>query len=124
MKAYSSDLRAKIIERCEAGHSQREVADQFGVSVITVHRYWKRYRKSGQAYCKPVGGYRKSVIEPHREQIIEWIQEDGSITLSELQHKLREECAVDIALSGLCRHLKLMGWTRKKNAAGQRTKSC
>lgn len=123
MKAYSSDLRKKIIEKRKAGLTYAEIAALFEVAPITVRRYWKRYKQSGEAYCKQRGGYRKSVIDPHREQIVEWIKENRSITLTELQARLRECHGVKIALSGLCRHLKLMGLTFKKNAKGQRTGS-
>jgi transposase len=89
MKAYSEDLRAKIIKQPENGVSALEEARNFGVHVRTVDRYWSRYQSSGQAYCKLRGGYRVSVLNQHREVIKKWIKTRKDITLEEIRSRLR-----------------------------------
>ena len=44
MKAYSEDLRKRVIAAKEKGQSSAVVARRFSVNVRTVERYWKRYQ--------------------------------------------------------------------------------
>src|SRR5437763_574188 len=54
MKAYSPDLRRKIVQAVDSGLPQQEVADRFGVSVATVERYLKLRRDTGRLEPRPI----------------------------------------------------------------------
>ena len=41
MKAYSQDLRAKVLRAVDLGKSRREIVEVFGVSRATLKRYLK-----------------------------------------------------------------------------------
>ena len=59
MRAYSQDLRERIIAALEANEqSQPEIAERFGVSVSTVEKLWKRWRSTGQCAALPHAGGR------------------------------------------------------------------
>ena len=47
MKAYSIDLRTKIVESVRKGVSKSETARRFGVNRSTVKRYLKRLAEGG-----------------------------------------------------------------------------
>ena len=47
MKAYSIDLRTKIVESVKKGVSKSETARRFGVNCSTLNRYLKRLNQSG-----------------------------------------------------------------------------
>ena len=47
MKAYSMDLRTKIVESVRRGVSKSETARRFGVSRSTVKRYVKQLDEQG-----------------------------------------------------------------------------
>ncbi len=48
MKAYSIDLRAKIIKLYEEGKiSQRKLAEQFDVALSFIEKLIKQYRETG-----------------------------------------------------------------------------
>lgn len=48
MKAYSNDLRRKIVSAYEHGHrSHGETAELFGVSPATVRKFVRRKRERG-----------------------------------------------------------------------------
>ena len=47
MKAYSVDLRTKIVESVRRGISKSETARRFGVNRSTVNRYLQRLDESG-----------------------------------------------------------------------------
>jgi transposase len=54
MKAYSNDLRRKIVSAYERGHrSQREVAELFGVSPATVRNFVRRAASAARLTCCP-----------------------------------------------------------------------
>ena len=47
MRAYSMDLRERIVAAVDAGLLQRQAAERFGVSLRTVERYLARRRATG-----------------------------------------------------------------------------
>src|SRR2546430_6519860 len=56
MKAYSQDLRQRILRAIDAGKTQAEVAATFAVSTATIKRYLKARRESGQVEPKAIPG--------------------------------------------------------------------
>jgi transposase len=47
MKAYSVDLRQRVVEAVDGGMPRPEAARRFRVSVATIKRYLKRRRETG-----------------------------------------------------------------------------
>ena len=117
MKAYSIDLRQKIIEACQRGQAtQRTIAEVFGVSVSFVEKLLQRYRTTGTFAAKPHGGGQKRRLDADADQrILAWIQAQPDLTLGELQSKTRQELGIRLSLATLCRALKRLGLTRKKS---------
>jgi putative transposase len=56
MKAYSVDLRTKIVQSVKKGVSKSETARRFGVNRSTVGRYLKRLDESGSLAPKNAPG--------------------------------------------------------------------
>jgi hypothetical protein len=54
-KAYSGDLRERVIEAVEIGASRREAAERFEVSVSSAVKWLQRWRESRNAAPKPRG---------------------------------------------------------------------
>ena len=73
MKSYSNDLRERIVAGRQNGASAEELAQRFGVSKRSVERYWQRQQATGSIAPKQRGGYRRSVLEGHDEQLRQWI---------------------------------------------------
>ena len=117
MKAYSTDLRQKIIEAHQRGHgTQRAIAELFGVSVSFVEKLLQRYRTTGTFSAKPHGGGQKRRLGADADQhILAWIQAQPDLTLVELQTKTYQELGISLSLATLCRNLKRLGLTRKKS---------
>ena len=89
MKAYSTDLRQKIIAASQRGQTtQRAVAELFGVSVSFVEKLLQRYRTTGTFAAKAHGGGQKRRLDAEADQrILAWIQAQPDLTLTELQSK-------------------------------------
>jgi transposase len=56
-KAYSLDLRERVIAACEAGdHPRAAVARQFNVAESTLYEWQRRYRAEGVLEPRPHSG--------------------------------------------------------------------
>ena len=51
--AYSVDLRKKVVEYLERGHTQRKAARVFGIHQETVNKWYKKYRETGNLNNEP-----------------------------------------------------------------------
>ncbi len=56
MKAYSLDLRLKIVQALDRGLRPSQVATSFGVGVSTVKRFRQQWRETGSLSPKPIPG--------------------------------------------------------------------
>ena len=70
-KAYSGDLRVRVIEMVRAGASRREAAEVFSLAGSTAVKWLQRWEKSGSAEAKPRGGS-VSPLEVHAMVIWRW----------------------------------------------------
>ncbi len=48
MRAYSLDLRVRVLADCNAGMATRKVAEKYSVSTAWVRRLKQRHRESGE----------------------------------------------------------------------------
>ena len=64
MRAYSTDLRERIVRAVGQGRPQREAARQFGVAACTVRRYVRQQQQTGELSPKAIpGGPRRIRVE-------------------------------------------------------------
>ncbi len=57
-RPYSLDLREQVVAAVAAGGSCRSVVSTFGMSVSSVVKWSQRFRATGSAAAKPMGGRR------------------------------------------------------------------
>ena len=122
MKAYSLDLRKRVVEFVKASHSRHEAARHFGVSVSFVVNLARRYHLTGNYAPKAEGGWRYSKIDPHRDFVLSRIADKPDITMPELARELAAK-ETNVAPASLSRWLRRNGYRFKKNAAGIGTRS-
>jgi transposase len=65
-RAYSSDMRTRVIARVESGASRREAAEHYEVSPSTAVIWVKCFRETGRCTAKPRGGS-VSPLEEHAD---------------------------------------------------------
>jgi transposase len=121
-KSYSLDLRRRVARFVEAGHSCHATARHFEVSVAFVVRLMAAYRATGSLAAKPEGGWRYSKLDPHREFLIRRVAEKGDITMPQLAAELLAR-GTKILPASIARWFIRQGYSFKKNAAGQRTRT-
>ena len=87
-RAYSTDMRARVIARVESGASRREAAEHYEVSASTAVIWVKCFRESGRCAAKPRGGS-TSPLEAHAEFLLALIAEQPDLTLDEVVSAMR-----------------------------------
>lgn len=122
-KPLSDDLRERVVEFVEAGHSRRAAAAHFRVSPSFVVNLMTLYRETGRVTPRPRGGRRHAKLEPCREFILARIGATADITMPELATQLTAATGTTADPSSLSRWLIRNGYRFKKNAARQRARS-
>jgi transposase len=113
-RAYSSDLRVRVIEAVNGGLSTRQAAALFSVGIATAgawHRFW---RKAGEAKALRQGNPGGSKLDAHADFILGLIAAQKDITLNEIAERLLEEHGIAVQLSTIWYFLDRRGMTFKK----------
>ncbi len=85
MKAYSVDLRQRVIDAYEQEEgSQRELAKRFKVSLAFIQTLLKRYRTEKTIEPKPHTGGFTAKLDEHHNLIREIVEQDNDATLEEI----------------------------------------
>ena len=115
-RAYSLDLRERVVAAVEGGQTCRAVAKTFVVSVASVVKWSQRYRGSGSAAARPVGGRRGYAVAQERDWLLARIAEKPDLTLRALLLELKERGMV-VSYYALWHFLQHEGITFKKKSA-------
>lgn len=120
MKAYSTDLREKLVLAYEEGSGTLdEVADTFGVGRCTVARMMKLWRAGQSLVPLPHGGGYPAVLD---EKLLTLLASQVALqpdtTLAELAMHLKKKAKVEVHPSTICRALQKLGLPRKKKPCG------
>jgi transposase len=112
MRAYSTDLRERIITAVERGdYSIRQLVQIFSVSLSFVVRLLQRHRRTGSIQPTPHAGGPVPKFDPATvERLLQLVHDQPDATLAELQQRLGVSCH----LSTIARVLKKHRITRKK----------
>jgi transposase len=121
-RPYSLDLRERVVARVVSGRPVREVASTFGVSVSSVVKWSQRFRTSGSAAAKPMGGRRPYVLAEEREWLLGRIGEKPDLTLRALLAELAERGIV-VSYYAVWHFFEHEGISFKKKPARQRAGS-
>ncbi len=112
MKAYSQDLRERVVRACDEGRGTRQqIADLFGVSTAWIRRLLQRRRTSGSIAAKPHAGGSPPKMDPRRcDRLAVLVTEQPDATLAELRDRL----GAAVHFSTIARALMRLGLTVKK----------
>ncbi len=121
MKAYSLDLRTKVVQSIRRGISKSETARRFGVSRSTVNRYLNRFNQIGSLAPKQRPGKR-----PKLDQTAMRLLEEDVSARPWATHRQRSEflfgvCGVKVSEATICRSIKRLGHSRKRIDRSKRT---
>ena len=117
-KAYSEDLRERVIAAVEAGATRRAAAAQFKVSVSSAIRWVARWQADWSIAAKPRGGS-ISPLEDHAAVLAGLVAEQPDLTLDEFCAVLQQRKIATSRVS-VWRFFGRHGLSFKKNPARQR----
>src|SRR4051812_24198246 len=116
MRAYSMDLRERVVAACDRGEGTREeIAQRFCVGVAWVYRLLQRRRDTGSIAPKPHGGGQEPAFDDDAlERLRKAVADCPDATLEEL----REAAGVACSTSAVHRALEKLDLPRKKSRSG------
>src|SRR5215203_6590712 len=105
MKAYSKDLRLKVLDAVDRGMNRREVVEVFGVSWPSIKRWLKMRREGGDIEARPIPG--PPAVK--RAMLSEWLpsqlQSNPDLTLEEHCEAFEEEFGVKVSEATMSRSI-------------------
>ena len=106
MRAYSNDLRERIVAAVERGeHSIRQIAHLFAVSTSCIVRLLQRKRRTGSVRPEPHAGVRPRKLDAAAEaRLLELVRAQPDATLAELRDRLDIPCCLMTIARALQRH--------------------
>ena len=122
VRPYSLDLRERVVAAVAEGQSCRAVAGTFGVSVASAVKWSQRFRTTGTAAAKPMGGKRPFLLAGQRSWILERIGNEPDLTLRGLAAELRER-GVPVSYGAVWTFVRRQGLSFKKKRPAKRAGS-
>jgi transposase len=113
MRAYSIDLRERVLMDWDAGLGTHAVARKYRVSPEWVRKLRRQRDATGDIAPRRGKTGPKPKLGEHAERITELVRQSPDATLSELRQKL----GLDVSLVTLWRVLKKLGLVLKKSPA-------
>ena len=115
MKAYSVDLREKIVAAVGRGMSKAQTAHTFGVGATSVKRYVK-LAEEGEPLTPGKAPGKKGKLDGNAMKLLEEdLHARPALTHEKRADLLCELLGIRVSKATICRTVKRLGYTRKKN---------
>ena len=116
MKAYSLDLRTKIVDSVRRGVSNSETARRFGVNRSSVGRYLKQLDEEGSLIPRKAPGSPPKLDGSAMRLLEEDIKSRPWATHGQRKEFLLAACGVEVSEATICRVIKQrLSHSRKKD---------
>ena len=113
-RAYSSDLRERVIDAIDGGMSRHQAAARFGIGVATAVRWHRSWREHGEREARKQGPKGGGKLDLHEEFILGLVEEHPDITLVEIGEQLVAERSISAVPSTIWLFFERRGITFKK----------
>src|SRR5438105_4810026 len=102
-RPYSKDLRDRVVGSVASGRTCRATAALFGVSVASVVKWSQRFRATGSAAAKKMGGWRPLLLKSERDWLLARLAEKPALTfLAALRcDRITAPCVMDGPINGI-----------------------
>ncbi len=121
MRAYSLDLRQKVVAAVERGDSTiEEVAASFGVGLTIDKKKLRQHRETGDLRPRPHGGGQTRRLSDKQLKLLrQEVTRNPDKTAAALRDHLEERASVSVSRPTVTRALSELGLSRKKNDGGE-----
>src|SRR5258708_15735170 len=113
MKAYSIDLRERIVQAVEQGTTKSRVARIFSVSLATVKNYVRQVQQTGSLEPKPIPGRPREIPLEQDAALVAQLRCRQDVTLAELVGAWQAATGLRVSVATLSRAVKRVQRTRK-----------
>jgi transposase len=114
MRAYSQDLRQRILHAVDQGKPRAEISKMFEVSRATIKRYLKRRRETGEVRAKEIPGRPSKKGVALQAGLRSQLEAYPDATLAEHCQFWETSQGVQVSSATMSRAIQRLDWTRKK----------
>src|ERR671932_1294689 len=117
MRAYSMDLRERVLAAVDRGTPRKEIVRTLGVSEPTIRRYLRLRRETGSVAPKPYPKRPFSIGQSTEQRRALWkqLEEHDDATLERHCQLWERNQGVKVSISTMSRAIRhRLGWTLKK----------
>ncbi len=122
MRAYSVDLRKKIVAAIERGMPKTQAARLFDVSLSSVKRYARTARRGDPLTPKKSPGRPRKADEKARALLEEDVKERPAATIGQRRRFLEHITGTTLSDATVRRLMKRMGFSQKTDSGGAGTR--
>jgi len=116
MRAYSVDLRERVVAAVGRGMPRAAGAEQFQVSLRTIKRWLRRQRTTGSLQTSPRPGPPSVKMAALRAHLEPQLHERNDATLAEHCRLFAERYGIQVSRATMSRVItQHFGWTVKKS---------
>ena len=119
MRAYSEDLRQKIVTAVHRGMPKAQAARLFDISLSSVKRYTKLASQGRTLAAKKRPGRTPKIDQSARKLLEEDLRERPAATVKERRRFLEHLTGESLSEPTIRRWLKRLGFSRKKGLWGR-----
>jgi transposase len=123
MRAYSEDLRKKIVAALERGMSKAQAARLFDVSLSSVKRYSRTAREGGSLKPRRSPGRPRKIDQKAQLLLEKDVEERPAATISQRHRFLEHITGTTLSDSTVRRLMKRLGFSRKNGLWGRWNKT-
>jgi transposase len=116
-RAYSEDIRVRVVAAVAEGCSRRAAAKRFAVSASSSIRWVDLHAATGSVRPRQRTGKSHSPLEPHASWLLALVAEKPDLTLAEIVERLWQDRGVATSDSSVDRFFKRHKISFKKNSA-------
>lgn len=114
MKAYSLDLRTRVLAAIDGGMSRADAVRTFQISLGSIKRWLKMRQTSGSLSPKPRTGKTVSISATQLPTLRFQLEQFPDASLAEHARRWNADHATTLSQWTLGRAIRRLGWSRKK----------
>ena len=118
MKAYSQDLRERVLRAVDQGMARSEIVRVFAVSLATIGRYLKQRRETGHVQPKAIPGRPSKKVKSLQAGLQAQLEAFPDATLDQHCQYWEQRHGMLVSRWSMSRAIKGLDWTRKKRHLG------
>jgi transposase len=115
MRAYSTDLKERLVRAVAEGQPMREAARRFGVAVTTVKRAVVQQRETGSLERRPIPGCPRRIGKEQEASLRARLEAAPDATVLEHCAWWEEQHGQALSEATMWRAIRRLGWTHKKS---------